>query len=156
MLAMVKIRRFEKKDVKKVIRLCHNVWHDLTISELKKHFAKKIRNHDNNGFVAIDNNKIVGFIGFSKGYFNKSDFLDWVFVDKKYRKSGIAEKLVKEFEKDAKKRRVKRVFSTTIMKNKPAINMHKKLGYKRAGYVWNLWEEGDKEIFFSKKLGGGK
>jgi hypothetical protein len=32
--------------------------------------------------------------------------------------------------------------------------MHKKLGFSQAGYVWNLWEEGDKELFFSKKVGG--
>ncbi len=153
---MVKIRRFEKKDVKEVIRLCHSIWSDLTINELKKHFAKKIRNNDNNGFVAIDDNKIIGFIGFSKGYFNGADYLDWVFVDKKYRKIGIAEKLIKEFEKDAKKRKVRRIFSTTIRKNKSAINMHKKLGYKKVGYVWHLWEEGDKEIFYSKKLRGEK
>lgn len=153
---MVKIRRFEKKDVKEVIKLCHGVWPDLTISELKKYFAKKIRNHDNNGFVVIDNNKIVGFIGFSKSYFRDSDYLDWVFVDKKYRSKGIAEKLVKEFEKDAKKRKTRRIFSTTIKKNKPALNMHKKLGYKKVGHVWHIWEEGDKEIFFSKKLGGRK
>ena len=148
----MKIRKFEKKDIMEVIRLCHSVWPDMTINKLKGHFAKKEKNHDNNGFVAIEDNKIVGFIGFSIGYFNDSDYLDWVFIDKKYRGIGIAEKLIREFEKDAKKRKVKRVFSTTIMKNKPAMNMHKKFGYKRAGYVWNLWEEGDKEIFFSKRL----
>jgi GNAT superfamily N-acetyltransferase len=150
------IKNFEKKDIEKVIRLCHSVWPDLTIIELKKHFAKKIRKQDNNGFVAIEDNKIVGFIGFSEGYFRDSDYLDWVFVDKEYRGKGIAERLIKEFEKDAKKRGVKRIFSTTIRKNKPVMKMQKKLGYKRVGYVWNLWEEGDKEIFFSKKLGGGR
>jgi len=148
----MKIREVTSKDIPKVIKLCHEVWPDLTINELKRKFSRKIRNKDNNGFVAIDNNKIVGFIGFSKGYFNKSDFLDWVFVNKNYRGKGIAEELIKEFEKDAKRRKVKRVFSTTVKKNRPAMKMHKKLGYEQVGYVWHIWEEGDKEIFFSKEL----
>lgn len=148
----MKIRKLVQRDVPQVIKLLHEVWPDLTISHLKKHFSKKERAKDNNGFVAVDNNKIIGFIGFSIGYFNDSDFLDWIVVEKDHRGKGIAEILIREFEKDAKKRKVKRIFSTTILKNKPAMNMHKKLGYNQVGYVWHIWEEGDKEIFFSKRL----
>lgn len=147
------IRKLKNKDVKEVIKLCLEVWPDLTKKELENHFKKKIRNKDNEGFVAIDNKKIIGFIGFSKRYFRDSDYLEWVFVDKNYRGRGIAETLIKKFEQDARRRKSRRIFSTTIKKNKAAMKMHKKLGYQQAGYVWNLWEEGDKEIIFSKKLG---
>lgn len=158
----MEIRHITLKDIPEIIKLYLGIWKDdkTNVKELKKYFLKKIKNKE--GFVALEENKIVGFIGFSKEYFKivcskrksfqDSDYLDWVFVDKNYRGKGIAETLIKKFEQDAKKRKVRRIFSTTILKNKPALNLHKRLGYKKEGYVWHIWKEGDKEIFFSKKI----
>jgi GNAT superfamily N-acetyltransferase len=160
----MKIRSVSLSDIPALTGLYLKIWEDEFTDprELKKYFLKKVKNKE--GFVAVEDNKLVGFIGFSKEYFRivcsrkrsfkDSDYLDWVFVHKDYRGKGIAEELIKKFEKNAKKRRVRRIYSTTIPKNKAAIKMHKKLGFSQAGYVWNLWEEGDKELFFSKKVGG--
>lgn len=162
----MKIKLLTKKDISKAIELYLKVWKDKNtdINELKKYFVKKVKN--NEGYIAVVENKIVGFIGFTKEYFKivcskrknylDSDYLDWVFIDKDHRGKGLAEALIKKFEQDAKIRKVRRIFSTTIPKNKPAIEMHKKLGYHQVGYVWNIWEEGEKELFFSKMIKGNR
>ncbi len=149
----MRIRRIKKRDFNSAFKLFFRVWPTKNASEIervKKFLIKAIKNKE--GFVAEEKGKIVGIIEFSKGYFKDSDYLDFVIIDKEYRKKGLAIDLIKAFEKDAKNRKVRRIFSCTIPKNMAALKLHKKLGYQYVGYIYHIWKEGDKEIFFSKKI----
>lgn len=144
------IRLIKKQDILKATKLYGNIWPEDKFSRVKKYFQGKVKSKE--GFVAIENNKIVGILGFTKRYFKDSDYLDEVIVDKKYRKKGIASALVKKLELNAKKRKSRRIFSSTESKNKISLKFHKKLGYKKVGYVDHMWKENKKEIIFSKRL----
>lgn len=54
-------------------------------------------------YIASDSSNIIGVIGFEK------DFIDFLFVNKKYQKKGIATKLVNYLLKDALKNGVKTI-----------------------------------------------
>ena len=146
----MKIRFIKKEDVPKATNLYHSIWPEDEFSRIKKYFELQVKNKEI--FVAVEKKEIIGILGFSKRFFEKSDFLEEIIVHEKYRKKGIGKKLMKKFEADAKKRKTRRVFSSIEPKNKMSIKMHKKLGYKKSGHIKHIWKEGQKELILSKKL----
>jgi ribosomal protein S18 acetylase RimI-like enzyme len=73
-------------------------------------------------------------------------------VDKKYRRRGFATTLMKAYESQARKRHRRRIFSSVEPGRTASLKLHRKLGYKRCGFIDNLWEDGKRDLFFSKKL----
>lgn len=86
-------------------------------------------------FVAIENDRIVGFMGISRSPMSKAkhiaNFAIGVLSD--YRKRGIASALLSFAENWLKEKGVKRIEMTVIAENKPAISCYEKNGYKREG-----------------------
>jgi ribosomal protein S18 acetylase RimI-like enzyme len=78
----------------------------------------------------------------------------WYLVPKTeyYRRRGIGTALMGEFEKQTRKRKCRRVFSSVEPWNRVSLAFHMKLGYERCGYIDNIWAEGKRDLFFSKKL----
>ena len=86
-------------------------------------------------FVAIDNNKIIGFMGVSRSPMSKVKHIAnfAIGVLNEYRKQGIASKLISYAEHWLKEKGVKRIEMTVIAENAPAIACYEKNGYKREG-----------------------
>ncbi len=144
------IRRAKKEESKALTKLYCKIWPKEIPKRVKAYFSEKIKNKEI--FVVIENKQMIGIVSFTKAWWRGADYLDEVVVDERYRGKGIATKLIKTFEKDARKRKARRIFSSTQPSNKASIKMQQKLGYKRCGFVDDMFEEGQKEIIFSKKL----
>lgn len=143
------IKRPKKEDSVKLTSLYCKIWPKEVSIRVKKYFIEKIENKEI--FVAFEKNFPIGIISFTKGWWRGADYIDEIVVDEKHRGKGIAKKLVLFFEQDAKKRKARRIFSSTQPSNKISVKMQQKLGYKRCGYVNDMFEEGQKEIIFSKE-----
>lgn len=144
------IKKPKKSDAKELTRLYCSIWTKEIPKRVKDYFTNKIDNKEI--FIAVEKNVIVGIISFTKGWWRGADYIDEVVVDKYYRGKGIAKRLIIILEQDAKKRKVRRIFSSTQPSNKISIKMQQKLKYKKCGYIDNMFEEEKREIIFSKKI----
>lgn len=86
-------------------------------------------------FVAVENDKIIGFMGISRSPMSKVKHIAnfAIGVLSNYRKRGVASKLMSFAESWLKDKGVKRVEMTVIAENKPAITCYEKNGYKHEG-----------------------
>ena len=92
----------------------------------------------NNGYVAVSNKKILGFVSFTK--FLGKDYLVYLTVDPKYRKRGIATCLVKTIIKE------KRSPIYVFLHSYPRLTkFFTRLGFKQHHYrVFLFWQRKDK------------
>jgi GNAT superfamily N-acetyltransferase len=146
----MKVRIGKKEDVGKLSRLYCSVWPNEVAGRVKRYFVEKVKRKEI--FVAVDNDRIIGGLCFSKSWWKGADYIDEVVVDEGYRRKGVAAKLMGTFEKDAVIRRARRIFCSTQPSNRISIKMQMKLRYRKCGYVDNMFEEGKRELIFSKKL----
>lgn len=104
--------------------------------EGEKYFKDKILKEDDCAFIAIEDNKVVGYLagGLTKGedYRNlpKVAELDNTFVLKEYRNSGVGTKLYDEFIKWCKSKKVKIIKVQATAQNNKAINFYRKNGFE--------------------------
>ncbi len=86
-------------------------------------------------FVALEEDKIVGYLGIGRSHLSKlshvAKFTVGVLED--HKRQGIATKLIQFAEKWAKERGIKRLELTVITKNKPAVALFQKTGFKEEG-----------------------
>ena len=146
----MEIRKGGKRDFKEIAKLWLNFFKEDTSQVIRKYLDERFRKKE--VLIAEERGKLIGFLTFSKNYFHHSDYAQFVMINRNHRRKGIATALMKHFEKQARKRKCRRIFSSAEPWNKIAIKMHRKLGYERCGYVDNIWGEGKRDLFFSKKL----
>lgn len=100
-------------------------------------YLKKDLTYINRGtFIAIDNKKIIGIV-LAQYYkplpiskHSKKGYISNLYVKEEYRKKGIAIKLVKKAEEWLKKNKVSHITLEIHVKNKPALNLYRKFGFK--------------------------
>ena len=82
------------------------------------------------GYVALIDDKIVGFIIAIKEYYNEGAgfVIEELAIDSNYQKQGIGKKLMEKMESKAKNAKAKYIYLTTS-KNAPAFKFYKKMGY---------------------------
>ena len=130
--------------------LCEGYYSSL---QKAKQYIKE-KNKTKECFVAIDKNKVVGVMIYSRAYSHNANYLEEVIVVKKQRRKGIAKALIKKFVIISKKetpKKQKYTLSSTDITNKASIKMHKKCGFKEVGRIKRL-HYGKDEIFFAYKL----
>ena len=146
---MIEIRKATIKDLKDIQELSlllfkkeHKQWDkllDLNWTFGKKgtsFFKESINGSKNCVFVALDNDKIVGYLagGETKGEeyrkLPKIAELDNMFILKKYREHGIGTRLYDSFIKWCKKRKVKIMKVEATAQNEQAINFYRKNKFK--------------------------
>ena len=101
-----------------------------------KDLKNKFKEKSTFGFVAIENNEIVGMITglventFADAYLHRKEGLVRGFVVKKeYRKKGVGKKLLESVMKEFKKRGIK-VYIVYFYSKNPAKKLYKKMGFK--------------------------
>lgn len=57
--------------------------------------------------------------------------IEKLYIDKNFRGRGIASKIEKELERWLKDKKIKKVYSRILLKNKPSLNFHTKKGFKQ-------------------------
>ncbi len=124
----MEIRKASKSEIKEIKKLIDSFEEMDTIEEtFNEEYYKRILSKGVL-LVAIENKKIIGVCF---GTYNKkerwSDLLGLA-VKKKFRKNGIGNSLVKEFEKIVKNKSLKII---DLYADKLQINLFRKLGYKQ-------------------------
>ncbi len=146
----MKIRKGVIGDIKQIAPL----WLSFFKDDTKKIACDYLKKRVTNGELLVSEigGKLAGFLTFKKNYFDKSDYIEAVLVFPEYRAKGIGSALIKRCEAQSRKRKCRRLFVSCEPWNKNALNFHVKMGFKKCGYLDNVWGENKTDIFFSKKL----
>lgn len=101
-------------------------------------FEKVIQSNTNYMYVALDENRIIGFITFSTRnvvrYPKPILEIDELFVGISYRKHGVGRRLMEQMEEDARTLNCYRIFIESQYDHKGAHAFYESLGYKNYGY----------------------
>lgn len=134
------MRNAVKKDFDEYLSLKKQVVKKMNInnSEIKKEFDFILRYPNKNRIILVSEqaNKINGYLvgTFLMHAFQKIGYIDDLFVKKEFRRKRVATSLIKEFMKIAEKRNLKRIRLGVAVKNKNAIKLYQKLGFKITHY----------------------
>lgn len=127
----IKIRKGRRGDLKRVVEISKNLKQlenypnqKLDKSEFEKFIVSKYAFM----YVAELENEVVGYITAFRS--DEYLFLPFSAVDRKYRRLGIASKLIKKVEEIARKEKRKYILFTAYLNNKPIHSFAKKLGYR--------------------------
>lgn len=100
----------------------------------KEEIQKRIKSRKEIFLAAEEDDKIIGLIdGYiidNSSHIEKVGYLDHLCVNKKYRKLGIGENLIKEFSNKMKNKNVTYLKLNAFEKNLPAIALYEKLGFE--------------------------
>jgi len=138
------IREGNNRDIKNIVKLnvelntMEKNWYPYPIlnfkktgKELRKNFSRK----DSKIFVAIDHNKIVGYvIGWIKvrklSHIKKCGYCSDLFVLKEYRRRGLGTKLIRKFEEWCKKKGIRYLELDTHVNNRVGKVFYPSCGFK--------------------------
>jgi len=94
-------------------------------------FKKNIKSTLSYVIVVEEKEEIIGFGSADVLKENKKfGATPMIYVEKEFRKKGVASKIKKELLKWLKSKKVKYVSTGMFIKNKPSINLNKKFGFK--------------------------
>ncbi|MCV6599822.1 MAG: ribosomal protein S18-alanine N-acetyltransferase [Alphaproteobacteria bacterium] len=105
-------------------------------------FSNLLKNPFNKIFIACDENKPLGFIMVQK-IEDEAEIIT-VCVLPEYRKQGIAQKLIENITSN-------KVFLEVNIKNTPAINLYKKLGFKTERIRKKYYNNNDDALIMVKE-----
>lgn len=139
---MVSICPATKNDIKEIYSL------DL-IAQNENERREYIRRVVKNGecFVAVSDKKVIGYAVLTYNFY-ENGFIEMVYVDLNYRRSGAGSVLIKHLESLCK---TPKLFTSTNLSNLPMQSLLTKMGYILSGVIHNL-DEGDPEIVYFKRL----
>jgi len=129
----VKIRRAVRKDQKSISKL-----YNLLYPHKKKKLLPLKSRIKSLIYLADVNKQVVGFIwaNFIQYGISRFGYIDELFVKKEFRNQGIGRRLVRIVLKDLKKMNTDAVFVTTEKQARTAIDMYKKVGFKKCKGLW--------------------
>ncbi|MDQ3019579.1 MAG: GNAT family N-acetyltransferase [Bacteroidota bacterium] len=115
------------------------------ISSAKKFLSERINNNESVIFIAMDEekNKGMGFVqlypSFSSVSMKKQWILNDLFIHEDHRKEGIAEALINESKKFAKKTNAKGIILETHKTNADAQRLYDKIGFIKDDEHFNYY-----------------
>lgn len=147
----MKIREVRKEDFEQVYEIEQTCFVD---PYPRKHMQYEFyENPLNKILVAVDQNKVVGFIDFMITF--DSATITQVAVIKEYRKQGLATKLLEEMEKTFPTNVEDVVENITLevrKSNEAALNLYKKNGYEIIVEKKHYYPDGEDAIYMVKRL----
>ncbi len=140
----VKIRVAKKRDIRAISKFGTPVVKEMKFYN-REHMARNIYElsirdlndtlrHNRNGIVIAlsDSNSVIGMCVHYVSH-GHVDWLDWLLVDKRYRKMGIGKALMEFAIKDAKKKGCHKMWCNSNPENKPMLKFMPKLGFRKIG-----------------------
>lgn len=93
-----------------------------------------VRISQNQMLCILDNNKIIGFIGWITNYRENPEFLfiEQITIKNTYRNRGIGQNTIRYFLNMSKEFGYKKIFAEVEPHNKPSMNMFIKTGWKNS------------------------
>lgn len=141
------IVKVEKENILDWATLCNNLWAEVTVEAMIDEFANgKYQNE----YLFKLNNEYIGFISLSirneyvEGKINANPvgYLEGIYVKPKYRRKGIASKLVEFAKAWSLNNGCSMLASDCELDNEASRAFHKKLGFEEEGII----------VHFSMKL----
>ena len=138
----MKIRKARKEDINQYLELVKesNKEYSKIVGKQIKTNKKKIRELFYNSIkskeklilIAEENNQILGYLvcSFYISNYQKSCYMDYLFVQKKERGKGIGKLLINDINQILKNKKLEKCRLDVNVKNISAINLYKKLGFK--------------------------
>mgnify|MGYP001234385183 CR=1 FL=1 len=96
----------------------------------KKWVTLTYKNSDIKSFALKDNKWIIGIGNIIFYEDSKYAHIMHIFIDHKYRRKGLATKIIQHLEKLAHEKKIKKITMRVMPKNKPAIKLYEKIGFK--------------------------
>ena len=96
----------------------------------KKWVTLTYKNHDIKSFALKENKWIVGIGNIIFNENNKWAHALHIFIDEKYRKKGLATKMLQHLESLARYKKMRILTLRVMPKNEPAINLYEKMGFE--------------------------
>ncbi|MEM0372525.1 MAG: GNAT family N-acetyltransferase [archaeon] len=140
------IRLANKKEALDCIRLSRKSWPHWWANNEKvaeKHIKRRVK--EKKALVAVLGKKVVAFVLFDETW--NQIHLEDLYVEKKYRRNGIASRLINAIEEKYGKRGFKKIMSDLDTTNKISYKFHLKNGFKKVGFIKDLWGEKDSYVF---------
>lgn len=136
------IEEVTDKNFEEWLRFGLKLWPNNTENELRKVFLDILSSQKEKAFVCKNANEYIGFINVSKrsDYVEGSDsspvgYVEGIYVEAQYRKSGIAKYLLQSGEKWAKDNECKQMGSDIEYNNTVSYDFHKRVGFNEAGRI---------------------
>ena len=123
----MKIRKVKKEDKKEILRLVGFLYgksSPKTVNEWQKNYRRK----SHLTFITESRKKVVAYIAMNKEA--NAIYIEDLYVLPKYRKKGIARKLIWTAEKVRKNLKKMYLIVDVRKKDKPAVALYSKLGFK--------------------------
>jgi aminoglycoside 6'-N-acetyltransferase I len=125
----LKLKREEEKDLKSYLKIDISYPKD---EVLRKEFSKIIRDKKSLLLIVELNKKLIAYVysTFFNNAYTKGGYIEDIFVLRAFRRKGVAKSLINHCIDVAKKRGYNKVQLSVNIKNKRAIKLYKKLGFK--------------------------
>jgi len=107
-----------------------------------------------NIYVYEKNNKVVGFINYSIMY-DRAE-LNYIYVEKKFRKDGIATELMNFLINDIAKNKCKNITLEVAENNNPGIELYKKFGFIEVAKRKNYYKDSDGILMMKELINNDK
>ena len=143
----MKIRKATKKDFEEYYKLKQDETEEYSRlikkrmklppkSKLKKEFNTFLSDKNTFIFVIEEDNKLIAYFQGSllKSIWENFGYIDDIFVSRKFRRQGLGTKLIKNFIKILKSKKIKKIRIGVNSENKKALLLYKKLGFKITHY----------------------
>ena len=130
------IRKMEEQDVSWVARVERE---NFSMPWSEKAFTDSLKQEEALFLVAEEEGNGLGYIGVYLS-FEEGEITN-VSVDGTQRNRGIGNALVEQLKKEAKERKVERIFLEVRVSNEPAIHLYEKQGFEKAGCWKNFYEK---------------
>jgi len=152
--------------MEKIIKATIKIREDFVNSLIKENYFKtKIEGieefnyylKEGNIFILNLNNEFVGFFNYIKDYSHSANYLEEIYILKRFRRKGFGKLLLKKYIFVSKKDRTKHniALSSTTVNNIVSQKLHENFGFEKIGILKGL-HYGTDEIFYSFDLGGKK
>ena len=116
----------------------------------KSQFLKDLENKHSKNWVWTENNRIVAYLF---GYLVVDEYhLHNIAVSEKFRKKGIALKLIEKMLNFTNENKVKAVFLEVSSSNLPACNLYEKKGFVAQGIRKKYYPNGDNALLYTLEL----
>lgn len=138
-MSTVRIRRMKKEDIPAATAIRESITKKKVPRYWKKEIALRLKEDENQCFVAVSGKRVVGFIiGETKTLdfgVEKSGWLVDVGVDPRFMGGGIGKRLGRAMLKGFKKKGIGRIFTAVRWDSSDLLTFFKSIGFERSEFI---------------------
>lgn len=139
------IREATKKDVRACAKIEKQESGE-SIEIIEDEIENQISDENHFIFVADGDQRVIGYISAEWQKWNRSFYIDSLYIDKNYRCKGYGSTLLKQMIRKSREIKSKKVFVDVEAGNRSAVILYLKQGFEINGYIQDFYrskEEGN-------------